>query len=173
MIPLHLGGAHSQPRMSPDLSNSGLLSVTLALSSLTKVSKVLLLKKMLGIGSYRTAWYLCHRIREAMGNDPLTDPTLVGVVEVDETMIGGRPGLGGSRRLSASWRGGKPTGEEIAAPWGLRACLRLDSQRTSVHDLRHPAGNRTETPTRCVHFCALSSPPEPHPTEPGRDRKAE
>ena len=30
-----------------------------------------------------TAWYLCHRIREAMGNDPLEGPTLLGIVEVD------------------------------------------------------------------------------------------
>ena len=48
------------------------------------------LKRTLGIGSYRTAWYLCHRIREAMGNDPFTGPTLLGVVEVDETLVGGR-----------------------------------------------------------------------------------
>ena len=27
--------------------------------------------------SYKTAWYLCHRIREAMGNDPFTGPTLL------------------------------------------------------------------------------------------------
>lgn len=58
------------------------------------------LKKMLGIGSYRTAWYLCHRIREAMGNDPLSGPTLVGVVEVDETMVGGR-------RRGENWRDNK------------------------------------------------------------------
>ena len=47
------------------------------------------LKRMLGC-AYRTAWYLCHRIREAMGNDPLDGPALVGVVEVDETPIGGK-----------------------------------------------------------------------------------
>jgi transposase-like protein len=37
--------------------------------------------------NYRTAWYLCHRIREAM-----KQPTgiLGGTVEVDETYIGGR-----------------------------------------------------------------------------------
>ena len=47
------------------------------------------LKRSLGV-AYRTAWYLCHRIREAMSNDPFTDPTLLGVVEVDETLIGGK-----------------------------------------------------------------------------------
>jgi hypothetical protein len=27
------------------------------------------LMRNLGLGSYRTAWFLCHRIREAMGDD--------------------------------------------------------------------------------------------------------
>ncbi len=47
------------------------------------------LKRSLGC-QYKTAWYLCHRIREAMGNDPFHGPTLFGVVEVDETLVGGR-----------------------------------------------------------------------------------
>ena len=47
------------------------------------------LGRTLGV-AYRTAWYLSHRIREAMGNDPLSGPTLVGVVEVDETLVGGK-----------------------------------------------------------------------------------
>ena len=47
------------------------------------------LHRTLGV-AYRTAWYLCHRIREAMGNDPFYGPTLVGVVEVDETLVGGK-----------------------------------------------------------------------------------
>jgi transposase-like protein len=44
------------------------------------------LERHLGI-NYRTAWHLCHRIREAMldGGDLLT-----GVVEVDETYVGGK-----------------------------------------------------------------------------------
>ena len=48
------------------------------------------LKRTLGIGSYQTAWHLCHRIREAMGYDQMVGPTLLGVVEVDETIIGGK-----------------------------------------------------------------------------------
>ncbi len=47
------------------------------------------LKRSLGC-QHKTAWYLCHRIREAMGNDPFQGPTLFGVVEVDETLVGGR-----------------------------------------------------------------------------------
>ena len=57
------------------------------------------LHRTIGV-AYRTAWYLCHRIREAMGNDPLTGPTLVGVIEVDETMIGGK-------RTGEDWRDNK------------------------------------------------------------------
>jgi len=38
--------------------------------------------------SYRTAWYLAHRIRESMSGP--TGPKLAGVVEIDETYIGGK-----------------------------------------------------------------------------------
>ncbi len=46
------------------------------------------LQTHLGIGSYKTAWYLCHRIREAMKD--LFPTKLSGTVEVDETYIGGK-----------------------------------------------------------------------------------
>lgn len=36
--------------------------------------------------TYKTAWYLCHRIREAMETTD-TGPTLFGIIEVDETML--------------------------------------------------------------------------------------
>jgi transposase-like protein len=57
------------------------------------------LKRMLGV-SYKTAWYLCHRIRAAMKDEGA--PLLSGIVEVDETFIGGKrrypipgkPGIG-------------------------------------------------------------------------------
>lgn len=40
--------------------------------------------------SYPTAWHLCHRIREAMDeDDDPTRPLLKGIVEVDETWVGG------------------------------------------------------------------------------------
>jgi transposase-like protein len=45
------------------------------------------LKRMLGV-SYKTAWFLCHRIRSAMHDD---NPALLnGIVEIDETYIGGK-----------------------------------------------------------------------------------
>jgi transposase-like protein len=45
------------------------------------------LKRTLGV-SYKTAWYLCHRIRAAMKE--FDRPMLDGTVEVDETWVGGR-----------------------------------------------------------------------------------
>jgi transposase-like protein len=45
------------------------------------------LKRTLKV-AYKTAWYLCHRIRAAM-KDYDTEP-LTGTVEVDETFIGGK-----------------------------------------------------------------------------------
>lgn len=46
------------------------------------------LKRVLGLGSYQTAWTMLHRLRRAMirpGRE-----RLAGVVEVDETYVGGR-----------------------------------------------------------------------------------
>jgi len=49
------------------------------------------LKRMLGVG-YKTAWYLCHRVRAAMANGHQRQ--LTGEVEIDETYLGPR-GRGG------------------------------------------------------------------------------
>ena len=46
------------------------------------------LKRTLGIGSYHTAWYLCHRIRAAMTID--NPVPLSKIIEVDETWVGGK-----------------------------------------------------------------------------------
>ena len=48
-------------------------------------------------GSYKTAWYLCHRIRAGMKE--VEQPMLDGTVEMDETYVGGkhRGGCQGAR----------------------------------------------------------------------------
>jgi transposase-like protein len=44
--------------------------------------------RMLGTGSYRTAFYMCHRLRAGMADPDFRK--LMGIVEVDETYIGGK-----------------------------------------------------------------------------------
>ncbi len=53
------------------------------------------IKRMLGIGGYKTAWYLCHRIRQAMLAGTAAESKLTGTVEVDETWVGGENRKGG------------------------------------------------------------------------------
>jgi transposase-like protein len=50
------------------------------------------LKRTLGV-AYKTAWYLCHRIRHAMDETAKGAPKLAdggGVIEMDETYVGGK-----------------------------------------------------------------------------------
>ena len=42
----------------------------------------------LGLGSYKTAWFMAHRIRHAMSDAPTEKMT--GIIEADETYVGGR-----------------------------------------------------------------------------------
>ena len=46
------------------------------------------LHRQLGV-TYKSAWFMCHRIREAMKDKSF--PQLTGVVEADETYVGGKP----------------------------------------------------------------------------------
>jgi transposase-like protein len=68
------------------------------------------IKRTLGI-SYKTAWYLCHRIRRAMKE--VDRVMLDGTVEMDETYVGGK-----AKNMHASARAKKiqgrgPVGKEI------------------------------------------------------------
>ncbi len=49
------------------------------------------IKRTLGV-NYKTAWYLCHRIRAAMKE--VDRPMLDGTVEMDETYVGGKERCG-------------------------------------------------------------------------------
>ena len=48
------------------------------------------LYRMLGFGSYRTAWFMAHRIREAMASNPSPIGGENKVVESDESIFGGK-----------------------------------------------------------------------------------
>lgn len=61
--------------------------IYLMLSSKKGIS-ALQIQRIIGSGAYRTAWYMCHRIRAAMKDGGFAK--LMGEVEVDETYIGGK-----------------------------------------------------------------------------------
>ena len=87
------------------------------------------LKRTLGV-AYKTAWYLCHRIREAMGNDPFDGPTLLGIVEVDETLVGGKTkGKGRAYKGNKTWVAGA-----IQRNGAIRLERIPDTKRQTLHD---------------------------------------
>jgi len=51
-----------------------------------KGMSALQIRRYMGFGSYKTAWLMCHKIRTALMQDI---GKLGGVVEVDETFVGG------------------------------------------------------------------------------------
>lgn len=63
------------------------------------------LHRTLGI-TYKSAWYMAHRIRYAMSQNPLASK-LGGIIEVDETYVGGKPRKGEPK--SKRGRGTKKT----------------------------------------------------------------
>lgn len=82
-------------------------------------------QRIMGFGSYRTAHYMCHRIRAAMADPEFRH--LIGIVEVDETFVGGKnknrhrnkrtPGTGGAGKaavMGAIERGGNVVARVVA-----------------------------------------------------------
>lgn len=76
------------------------LAAFYAMASSKKGISAKQIERSLGI-TYRSAWFMCHRIREAMGKEPLKGK-LGGIVEADETYIGGKgkiPGRGAEKKV--------------------------------------------------------------------------
>jgi len=65
-----------------------LMAIFIVCSSKKSVS-ALQVSRMLGV-TYKTAWFMLHRIRFAMGTDLKTAKPLENTVEADETYIGGK-----------------------------------------------------------------------------------
>lgn len=68
--------------------NKWLIAFYMICASKTQIS-ALQIQRHLELGSYRTAWFLCHRIRFALKTNEPGD-LLKGTVEADETWIGGK-----------------------------------------------------------------------------------
>ena len=91
------------------------------------------LKRTLEIGSYQTAWAMLHRLRSVLvrpGRD-----RLAGMVEVDETYIGGEePGLRGGRARGKKVLTGIAV--EVLEPTGFGRCRMAslpDASAASLH----------------------------------------
>jgi transposase-like protein len=91
------------------------------------------LKRTLEIGSYQTAWAMLHRLRSVLvrpGRDRLS-----GMVEVDETYIGGaEPGLSGGRARGKKVLTGVAI--EVLEPRGFGRCRMMPLSDASATSLR-------------------------------------
>lgn len=90
------------------------------------------LKRMLGV-SYKTAWYLCHRIRSAMKDEG--GELLEGEVEADETYIGGK--TGGYRTRQEAARGRMRNKTIVLGAVQRGGWLRVRAVENAGHDTVH------------------------------------
>lgn len=77
------------------------------LCSAKKGISALQLQRQLGLGSYKSAWHLAHRIRHAMAREPLKGLLGAGggTVEADETWVGGKPRKRAGRHVPGTHQG--------------------------------------------------------------------
>ena len=80
-----------------------LQAVSIVCASKKGVS-ALQLQRQLGLGSYRSAWHMAHRIRHALASPP-GEPPMSGTIEVDETYVGGKPRYKGRANRGKMGRG--------------------------------------------------------------------
>jgi len=123
------------------------------------------MSRTLGV-SYKTAWFLCHRIREAMRD---TSGEQLGgsgkIVEADETYVGGKPRRGTDGRKSQYdrktpvavlvERGGRARAKVME--WPIDGAIKRNiaasvARGTEMHTDEHKAYKRIEEITGGLHF---------------------
>jgi len=105
------------------------------------------IQRMLDIGSYRSAWFMMHRIRYAL-REPIFSDMLGeggGMVEADETYVGGKPRRGG--KPSKKGRGTKKIPVVALVERGGRVRSRMvkkvsgQTLRQVLDEHLHPSAN--------------------------------
>lgn len=71
--------------------------------------------RMLGV-TYRSAWFMAHRLRHAMATDAGIFQKFSGTVEVDETYVGGKRRVGGRNRNGKPMIGRPQPGDAVKTP---------------------------------------------------------
>lgn len=95
-----------------------------------KGMSALQMKRTLNV-AYRTAWYLCHRIRAAMNE--VSGEQLSGTLEVDETFVGGKV-----RGQGRGFRGNKSTVVGVVQRKGeIRLQVAGGTDRETLHAIIH------------------------------------
>jgi transposase-like protein len=94
------------------------------------------IQRTLALGSYRTAWFLCHRIRAAMKE--VNPEPLKGTVEVDETYVGGK-----RRHVGRGYRGNKVA---VIGALKRKGPVRMESLRWVDKQKLHEFIHKTTAP---------------------------
>jgi len=126
-----------------------LLAIHLMCSSKKGISAHQLWRNLWGVneetgkvnGSYRTAWFMAHRIRWALGQEPLLS-RLAGIVEIDETYVGGKFRTG-PMAVKPGERA-KDRKASVANKAAVVSILQRDGQVRSKHVPRVTADNLRE-----------------------------
>lgn len=82
-----------------------------------KGMSALQIQRFLGFGSYGTAWSMCHKIRTALMEDA---DKLGGIVEVDETLVGGKAEKRHKDRRGGGKGGGTGVGDKAIVVGAVR-----------------------------------------------------
>jgi transposase-like protein len=87
--------------------------------------------RMLGTGKYQTAWYMCMRLRAGMRDPDFRK--LLGIVEVDETYIGGKEkNKHASKRINQRGKAGKTAVIGAISRKGNVVCKMIENTDTET-----------------------------------------